>query len=68
MRTEGWNEPRNKGKGKGQGVELNMPLIADIASAYVDSLDICSEIRRDELHSCIVSYFASDGKSKHFGE
>lgn len=66
--TEGWDQPRNSGKGKGQGVLLNMPLIAEVASDYVDSLDICNDEDADELHSCIVSYFASGGKSSHFGE
>ena len=64
----GWNQPRNPGKGNGQGVLLNMPLIAQVASEYVDSLEICNEEDADELHSCIVSYFASGGKSSHFGE
>lgn len=68
MRTPGWDQPRNNGQGKGEGVKLNMPLIAHTASDYVDRLDICNEADRDELHSCIVSYFASGGKSKHFGE
>ncbi|GEM_PF-4417605 len=68
MATPGWDQPRNSGKGKGQGVLLNMPLIAHTATAYVDSLEICNEEDAEELHSCIVSYFASGGKSSHFGE
>ena len=68
MATPGWDQPRNPGKGKGEGVRLNMPLIADVATDYVNSLDICNEEDAEDLHSCIVSYFASDGKSSHFGE
>lgn len=68
MATPGYDTPRNNGKSKGQGVQMNMPLIAHVATEYVDSLVICNEEDAEELHSCIVSYFASGGKSSHFGE
>ena len=61
---------RTTGK-QGQGKGEKMTCIAQEATTYVDTLVtnrlICPE-DADEMHSCIVSYFASGGKSKHFGE
>lgn len=43
--------------------------IAHSANSFVESLGSCyTPEEKDEIHSCIVSYFASGGKSKHFGE